>query len=172
MVQWISAGLVWSRTWVQSSKKLDFFFCYWQSHKQYILSFTVLVLPRWICLRCKSQLDNIRCVIFFECLCRLQSRHTCPMGIPVPELTLTLCQSRLYPPVRDQEFGLCVSILNLKSEPVFVNLFTSARINSQHCGPVRQPYFSYRHARLHRLAESMPRNRFLGSINVYKYGLS
>ncbi len=32
-------------------------------------------------------------------------------------------------------------------------------------GPVRQPYFSYRPVRLHR------RNRFLGSINVYKYGL-
>jgi hypothetical protein len=25
--------------------------------------------------------------------------------------------------------------------------------------------------RLHRLAESSPRNRFLGSLNVYKYGL-
>ncbi len=31
---------------------------------------------------------------------------------------------------------------------------------------------SYRPARLHRLAESIPRNRFLGSLNVYKYGLS
>jgi hypothetical protein len=31
---------------------------------------------------------------------------------------------------------------------------------------------SYRPARLHRLAELMPWNRFLGSINVYKYGLS
>jgi hypothetical protein len=30
---------------------------------------------------------------------------------------------------------------------------------------------SYRPARLHRLAKSIPRNRFLGSINVYKYGL-
>jgi hypothetical protein len=30
---------------------------------------------------------------------------------------------------------------------------------------------TYRLARLHRLAESIPRNRFLGSINVYKYGL-
>jgi hypothetical protein len=38
--------------------------------------------------------------------------------------------------------------------------------------PVRQPYLSYRPARLHRLAESMPRSRFLGFINVYKYGLS
>jgi hypothetical protein len=31
---------------------------------------------------------------------------------------------------------------------------------------------SYRPARLHRLAEFILRNRFLGSINVYKYGLS
>jgi hypothetical protein len=30
---------------------------------------------------------------------------------------------------------------------------------------------SYRAARLHRLAESIPCNRFLGSLNVYKYGL-
>ncbi len=37
--------------------------------------------------------------------------------------------------------------------------------------PVRQPYFSYRPVRLHRLAKSIPRNRFLGSLNVYKYGL-
>jgi hypothetical protein len=28
------------------------------------------------------------------------------MGNPMPESTLTLCQSRLYPPVRDFEFGL------------------------------------------------------------------
>jgi hypothetical protein len=26
---------------------------------------------------------------------------------PMPEPTLTLCQSRLYPPVRDFGFGLC-----------------------------------------------------------------
>jgi hypothetical protein len=30
---------------------------------------------------------------------------------------------------------------------------------------------SYRPDKLHRLAKSIPRNRFLGSINVYKYGL-
>ncbi len=27
----------------------------------------------------------------------------------MPEATLTLCQSRLYPPVRDFKFGLCIS---------------------------------------------------------------
>jgi hypothetical protein len=36
-------------------------------------------------------------------------------------------------------------------------------------GPVRKTYLSYRPARLHRLTESIPQNRFLGSINVYKY---
>jgi hypothetical protein len=34
-----------------------------------------------------------------------------------------------------------------------------------------KPFLSYWTARLHRLAKSIPRNRFLGSINVYKYGL-
>jgi hypothetical protein len=29
------------------------------------------------------------------------------MGNPIPESTLTLCQSRLYPPIRDFGFGLC-----------------------------------------------------------------
>ncbi len=32
-------------------------------------------------------------------------------------------------------------------------------------------YLSYRPTRLHKLAESIPRNLFLGSINVYKYSL-
>ena len=60
----------------------------------------------------------------------------------------------------------------IASEPVFVNLIRSPGIDSQPTGPVRQPYLSYRPAGLQRLAESIPRNRFLGSINVYKYGLS
>jgi hypothetical protein len=41
-------------------------------------------------------------------LCPLQSRpqHIC-YGHLMPESTLTLCQSRLYPPVRDFVFDLC-----------------------------------------------------------------
>ncbi len=58
-----------------------------------------------------------------------------------------------------------------ESEPVFVNLLGSPGIDSQPGGPVRQPYLSYRPAMLQRLAESNPRNRFLVSLNVYKYGL-
>jgi hypothetical protein len=56
-------------------------------------------------------------------------------------------------------------------EPVFVNCLGSPGIDSQPGGPVRQPYGSYRPARLQMLAKSNPRNRFLGSIIVYKYGL-
>ncbi len=58
-----------------------------------------------------------------------------------------------------------------KTEPVFVNLLRSPGIDSQPGWPVRQPYLSYRPARLHRLAESIPLNRFLGSLNIYKYGV-
>jgi hypothetical protein len=56
-------------------------------------------------------------------------------------------------------------------EPVFLDLLRSPGIDSQPGEPVRQPYLSYRPARRHRLPESIYRNRFLGSINVYKYGL-
>jgi hypothetical protein len=34
--------------------------------------------------------------------------NTFTMGNPMPESTLTLCQSRLYPPVSDCGFGLCL----------------------------------------------------------------
>jgi hypothetical protein len=56
-------------------------------------------------------------------------------------------------------------------EPVFVNLLGSPGIDSQPGGPVRQPYLLYLPAMLHRLAESNPRNRFLVSLNFYKYAL-
>ncbi len=58
------------------------------------------------------------------------------------------------------------------SETVFVYLLRSPEIDSQPDGPVRQPYLSYWPDRPHKLAKSIPRNRFRGSINVYKYGLS
>ncbi len=56
-------------------------------------------------------------------------------------------------------------------EPVFVEPLRSPEIDSRPGGPVRQPYVLYRPARQHRLTASIPGNRFLGSINVYKYGL-
>ncbi len=58
-----------------------------------------------------------------------------------------------------------------KAEPIFANLLRSPGIDSQPGGPVRQPHLSYWPARLHRLSESIPRNRFLDSLNVYKYEL-
>ncbi len=36
--------------------------------------------------------------------------NTLTLGKPMPESTLTLCQSRLYPPVRDFRFGLSGSV--------------------------------------------------------------
>jgi hypothetical protein len=56
-------------------------------------------------------------------------------------------------------------------EPGFVNLLWSPGIDSQPGGPVHQPYLTDRPARLHKLAESIPRKQFLGSLNVYKFGL-
>ncbi len=61
----------------------------------------------------------------------------------------------------------------MQPEPVFVDILRSPGIDFQPGGPVRQPYLSYWlvATRLHRMAESIPRNRLLGSINFYKYGL-
>ncbi len=51
--------------------------------------------------------------------------------------------------------------------PVFVNLLRSPGIDSHPGGPVRQTYLSFRPGRLH----TGWQNRFLGSTNIYKYGL-
>ncbi len=42
------------------------------------------------------------------------------------------------------------------TEPVFANLLRSRGIDSQPCGPVRQPHLLYWSAKLHRLVESIP----------------
>ncbi len=55
-------------------QKVGFFFCHWQSHKQYILSFPVFVIPRWKWNRCKTQLDNMHYGNFFECNCKYIKR--------------------------------------------------------------------------------------------------
>ncbi len=47
-------------------------------------------------------------------------------------------------------------------EPVFLDLVRSPGIDLQPGGPERQPYLSYRLARLHRLGESIPRNSISG----------
>jgi hypothetical protein len=47
----------------------------------------------------------------------------------------------------------------------------SLRIPSLAGGPVWQPYLTYRPARLQKLAESIPWNRVLGFLNIYRFGL-
>ncbi len=59
----------------------------------------------------------------------------------------------------------------LSAEPAFADQLRRPGIDFQPGWPVRQPYFSSVRSGLHRLAKSIPRNRFTGSINVYKYGL-
>jgi hypothetical protein len=59
---------------------------------------------------------------------------------------------------------------DINPEPVFANLLVSPGIDSQFGGQVRQPYLTYGPARLHRLAESVLWNRFLGSLNVTNSG--
>jgi hypothetical protein len=58
-------------------------------------------------------------------------------------------------------------IVQCSTEPVLVVLLRSPGIDSQTAGSVRQPYLSYPPTRLYRLAESIPRNRFLGSIKIF-----
>ncbi len=53
-----------------------------------------------------------------------------------------------------------------QTEPVFVNLLRSPEIDSQPGDPIRQHYLTYLPARQHRLAESIPWNRFLGFLNA------
>jgi hypothetical protein len=59
----------------------------------------------------------------------------------------------------------------IHSEPEFVNFLKSPGIDSHPCGgPLRQPYLTDWPAWLHRRVESIPWNRFLGSLNIHKYG--
>jgi hypothetical protein len=61
------------------------------------------------------------------------------------------------------------SITSHVSRDGIFKLLRSPGTDFQPVGPVRQTYLSYWSARLHRLYESITRNRFLGSINVYKF---
>ncbi len=75
------------------------------------------------------------------------------------------------PPPPDTTAVFGSYLVSTNTEPVFVDPSRSPEIDSHPGGPVRQPYFSYRPVRLHRLAKSIPRNGLLVSINFYKYGL-
>jgi hypothetical protein len=48
-------------------------------------------------------------VVYNLTLCRLQVSNNVPMGNPMSESTLTLCQSRLYPSASDLGLGLCAA---------------------------------------------------------------
>jgi hypothetical protein len=48
--------------------------------------------------------------------------NTFTMNNPMPESTLTLCQSRLYPPVRDLRFGLSSALKNQATHRVHILL--------------------------------------------------
>ncbi len=78
-----------------------------------------------------------------------------------PRKTTSLCDQL---PKMNRLITMCPS----NTKPVFVNFLRSPGIDSQPGVPVRQPYLMYRPARQ---AESVPWNRFLGSLNVYKFGL-
>ncbi len=69
--------------------------------------------------------------------------NTFTMGNPLAESTLTLFQSRLYPPVRDLGFGLWTLVLAEKATPpltslllccICSNYICGRPINSQLCG--------------------------------------
>jgi hypothetical protein len=75
---------------------------------------------------------------------------------------------------RDEKYNrqagsVCCQVPTL--EPLFVKLLRSPGIDSQPGGPLRQPYLTYRRARLHWLAESIPWNRLLGSLKFTNSGL-
>ncbi len=117
------------------------------------------------------------CTLFFYsesliCLSFFLLRHLF-ISISIFSLSLFLC---IPTPVAIHPLRTQYSIMLAPpshTEPVFVNLLRSPGIDSQPRGTVRQPYLTYRAARLNRLAESIPWNRFLGflDLNVYKYGL-
>jgi hypothetical protein len=85
--------------------------------------------------------------------------------VPPPSSPLTDVGQTLRPNFKSTA-SLCLYQADIHgcwlAESVFLNLLRSPGIDFQHGGPVRQPYVSYRPARLHRLAESISRNRFLG----------
>jgi hypothetical protein len=89
-------------------------------------------------------------------LCGLAGRYEHPY---MPESTISPSQGR----------RIWLQVLRARAR--ICKPFMSPGINSQSGGPVRQAYLTYRPARLLRMAESIPWNRFLGSLNVYKYGL-
>jgi hypothetical protein len=86
---------------------------------------------------------------------------------PVPEFIdpvfTKTSPKRSFSVIQNERFGLVFAKTG--------SIISGTGIDFQPGGPERQPYLSYRLARLHRLGESIPRNSISGLINVYKYGL-
>ncbi len=120
-------------------------------------------------------------------ICITPESNTFTISNSLPESTLTLCQSRLYPPVRDFDFGLWILGHLRKYRARISKLLRSPRIYSKEpippgyvawrarAGIFKKPMgarhrggigFSYRPARLHRLAEFIPWNQCRGPINI------
>ncbi len=76
--------------------------------------------------------------------------------------------SHLVPASKSSPRKVKSNLSHFIPEPVFVDLLRSPGIDSQHGGPVPTTLFV---VPARQLAESVHRNRFLGSINVYKYEL-
>ncbi len=69
------------------------------SNTSYHLQYLSAVLPRWICLRCKTQLDNMRCGNFFECgvTCHYQvTEKVCACGSDSANLFSSLGYSQQW----------------------------------------------------------------------------
>jgi hypothetical protein len=94
-----------------------------------------------------------------------------PLSPPPPSCSLSLEYKFLILFPLGLVLGSSCSLSLAFPEPEFVNIIRSPGIDSQPGGSVLQPYLTYRSARLHRLTESITWNQFLGSLNVYKFGL-
>ncbi len=74
-------------------------------------TFPLLFMEQWLLiLRVAQRSNSKKNMVFGPSSPYVHSRvdfSTFTMGNPMPESTLTLCQSRLYPPARDFLFGLC-----------------------------------------------------------------
>jgi hypothetical protein len=83
----------------------------------------------------------------------------CPIPIPFPTLIRQgIADIRTHERVlyMNSTYTFYSSLQPSTTELVFVNLLRSPGIDSQHGGPVLQPYLTYWPARLHRLVESIP----------------
>jgi hypothetical protein len=93
-------------------------------------------------------------------------------------------KKKKIPKIIIKKYWLCTLVHNQAQQPSKESIPPAFVTRARSCKPFKEPrnrfpswrsgtttYLSARPARQHRLAESISRNGFLGSINVYKYGL-